>query len=216
MTCTTGRSTESIAFTYSNHDLANLALAGKRIFEICKAEPDFRLLNAFPYAPHLAFWLTHYGGMEFNNFVASSGGGKVLGTDGQLRLMRQIRPHVLIGMPTFLYHVMQQAVEEGIKCPDLRRIVLGGEKVAPGTRCKLARLAGKLGAASIDIVATYGFTEAKMAWTECPCPAGEQSGYHLYPDLGIFEVVDPKTGEAVGEGERGELVFTPLDSRGSV
>src|SRR6185312_13230336 len=43
MTCTTGRSSESIGFTYSNHDLANLALAGKRIFEICKAEPDFRL-----------------------------------------------------------------------------------------------------------------------------------------------------------------------------
>ena len=48
MTCTTGRSAESVAFTYSNHDLDNLALAGKRIFEICQAEADFRLLNTFP------------------------------------------------------------------------------------------------------------------------------------------------------------------------
>ena len=216
MTCTTGRSTESVAFTYTNHDLANLALAGRRIFEICNAEPDFRLLNTFPYAPHLAFWLTHYGGMEFTNFVLSSGGGKVLGTEGQLRFIRQLQPHVLIGMPTFLYHVLQQAVDEGVKCPTLCRIVLGGEKVAPGTRRKLARLAGKLGATSIDIVATYGFTEAKMAWSECPCPHGEQSGYHLYPDLGIVEVVDPKTGEQVPNGEAGEIVFTPLDSRGSV
>lgn len=216
MTCTTGRSTESIAFTYTNHDLANLASAGKRIFEICKAEPDFRLLSTFPYAPHLAFWLTHYGGMEFNNFVLSSGGGKVLGTEGQLRFIRQLQPHVLIGMPTFLYHVLQQAVDEGVKCPNLCRIVLGGEKVAPGTRRKLARLAGKLGAGSIDVVATYGFTEAKMAWTECPCPRGEQTGYHLYPDLGIVEVIDPKTGETMAPGEPGEIVFTPLDSRGSV
>jgi phenylacetate-CoA ligase len=216
MTCTTGRSTESIAFTYTNYDLANLASAGKRIFEICRAEPDFRLLNTFPYAPHLAFWLAHYGGMEFNNFVLSSGGGKVLGTEGQLRFMRQLQPHVLIGMPTFLYHVMQQAADEGVKCPNLCRIVLGGEKVAPGTRRKLARLAGKLGAASIEVVATYGFTEAKMAWTECPCPDGEQTGYHLYPDLGIVEVIDPKTGETMPPGEAGEIVFTPLDSRGSV
>jgi phenylacetate-CoA ligase len=216
MTCTTGRSAESVAFLYSNHDLGNLALAGKRIFEICEAEPDFRLLSTFPYAPHLAFWLAHYGGMDFNNFVVSSGGGKVLGTDGQLRLMRQVQPHVIIGMPTFLYHVLQQAVEEGVKCPNLRRIVLGGEKVAPGTRRKLARLAGKLGAESIDIVATYGFTEAKMAWTECPCALDEASGYHLYPDLGIFEVIDPKTGMALPNGEAGELVFTPLDSRGNV
>jgi len=216
MTCTTGRSAESVAFTYSNYDLANLALAGKRIFEICQAEPDFRLLNTFPYAPHLAFWLTHYGGMEFTNFVLSSGGGKVLGTDGQLRFIRQLQPNVIIGMPTFLYHVLSQAVNEGVKCPNLCRIVLGGEKVAPGTRRKLARLALELGAPSIDIVATYGFTEAKMAWTECPCPRGEQSGYHLYPDLGIIEIIDPKTGAVMPPGRPGEIVFTPLDSRGSV
>jgi phenylacetate-coenzyme A ligase PaaK-like adenylate-forming protein len=93
---------------------------------------------------------------------------------------------------------------------------LGGEKVAPGTRRKLARLARELGADSVDIVATYGFTEAKMAWTECPCPRGEQTGYHLYPDLGILEVVDPKTGAIMPSGQPGEIVFTPLDSRGSV
>src|SRR6185436_8505712 len=88
--------------------------------------------------------------------------------------------------------------------------------VAPGTRRKLARLARELGAENVDVVATYGFTEAKMAWTECPCPRGEQSGYHLYPDLGIVEVVDPKTGIAMPSGEPGEIVFTALDSRGSV
>ena len=216
MTCTTGRSSESVAFTYSNHDLANLALAGKRIFELCNAEPDFRLLSTFPYAPHLAFWLTHYGGMEFNNFVLSSGGGKVLGTEGQLRFIRQLQPHVIIGMPTFLYHVLRQAADEGVRCPNLCRIVLGGEKVAPGTRRKLARLARELGAEAIDVVATYGFTEAKMAWTECPCPRGQQSGYHLYPDLGIIEIIDPKTGETLPPGNPGEIVFTSLDSRGSV
>ena len=43
--------------------------------------------------------------------------------------------------------------------------------------------------------ATYGFTEAKMAWAECPFPVDETpSGYHLYPDQGILEVIDPKTG----------------------
>jgi len=154
--------------------------------------------------------------MEFTNFVLSSGGGKVLGTDGQLRFMRQLQPQVIMGMPTFLYHVLRQAVDEGLQCPNLRRIVLGGEKVAPGTRRKLARLARELGADAVDVIATYGFTEAKMAWTECPCPRGEQTGYHLYPDLGIVEVVDPKTGIARPSGEPGEIVFTPLDSRGSV
>jgi len=43
-----------------------------------------------------------------------------------------------------------------------------------------------------------------------------QSGYHLYPDLGIVEIVDPKTGQPVPNGQPGEIVFTPLAARGTV
>jgi len=65
-------------------------------------------------------------------------------------------------------------------------------------RRKLVNLARELGARETDVVATYGFTEAKMAWGECPCGLDDISaGYHLYPDLGIFEVINPKTGGAV-------------------
>ena len=88
-----------------------------------------RLANLFPYAPHLAFWQTHYGGMAFGVFTASTGGGKVMGTDGNIRLIRTLKPNVIIGMPTFIYHLMQQAAEEGVRCKNLRAIVLAGEKV---------------------------------------------------------------------------------------
>src|SRR5207302_6603560 len=74
-----------------------------------------------------------------------------------------------------------------------------------------------LGASDIDIFTTYAFTEAKVAWAECPHPPDRPSfGYHLYPDLGIIEIVNPLTGEPVGEGEPGEIVFTPLNARGTV
>jgi phenylacetate-coenzyme A ligase PaaK-like adenylate-forming protein len=99
----------------------------------------------------------------------------------------------------------------------LRKIVLGGEKVPDGMRRKLVNLTHKLGASDVTVLATYGFTEAKMAWAECPFPHGETpGGYHLYPDAGIVEVIDPKTGEVVPSGHPGELVFTPLDARGTV
>ena len=42
------------------------------------------------------------------------------------------------------------------------------------------------------------------------------SGFHLYPDLGIVELINPKTGERVPDGSPGEIVFTPLDARGTV
>jgi len=217
MTTTTGRSADPIPFLFSQHDLANLTLAGHRLFEVCGTQRPWRAVSLFPYAPHLAFWQTHYGATAFGVFVASTGGGKVMGTDGNLRLIQKVKPDVLIGMPTFLYHVLQQAVEQRLRCENLKRIVVGGEKVPDGMRRKLAGLAADLGAGEIDVLATYGFTEAKMAWSECPVALDQTpGGYHLFPDLGLFEVIDPKSGQTVPNGEPGELVFTPLDARGTV
>jgi len=217
MTSTTGRSADPVAFLYSEHDLHNLEIGGARIMEVCAGQRDWRLINMFPYAPHLAFWLAHYASTGFGIFTVGSGGGKVLGTDGNLRLMQKVQPDVLIGMPTFLYHVLQYAVDEGVRCTNLKRLVLGGEKAAEGIRRKLRNLAAKLGSPKVDVLATYGFTESKMAWAECPFPVDDSpSGYHLYPDQGIVEVIDPKTGLPLPEGEPGEIVFTPLDARGSV
>ncbi|MEM7600183.1 MAG: AMP-binding protein [Verrucomicrobiota bacterium] len=216
MTSTTGRSAEPIPFLYSQHDLDNLALTGRRLMEVCDSRPDFRHFNLFPFAPHLAFWQAHYAGLGYNTFTLSTGGGKVMGTEGNVRLLDKINPDALIGMPTFIYHVLQVAVEKGLHCPNIRRIVLGGEKVPEGLRRKLRALCAELGSGKVEVMATYGFTEAKMAFPECPSNGGEATGYHLYPDLGIVEVIDPDTGEVVPDGEPGEVVFTPLDSRGSV
>ncbi|KKW13294.1 MAG: phenylacetyl-CoA ligase (phenylacetic acid catabolism), partial [Parcubacteria group bacterium GW2011_GWC2_49_9] len=57
----------------------------------------------------------------------------------------------------------------------------------------------------------YAFTEAKTAWIQCH----ESEGYHLYPDLDFFEVID-KDGNRVPDGHPGELVYTSLDWRGTL
>ena len=174
------------------------------------------MLNMFPFAPHLAFWQTHYAGTAFGVFMLSSGGGKAVGTDGNIRMLRKLNPDVLIGMPTFVYHVLREAALDGVRCDKLRGIVLGGEKVPQGLRRKLSECASQLGAEDINVISTYGFTEAKVAWCECLFPVGaEPSGYHLYPDLGIVEVIDPETGAPREDGQAGEIVYTSLDARGS-
>ena len=217
MTSTTGRSTEPVPFLYTQHDLDNLETAGRRMMEICDSRAEWKHLNLFPFAPHLAFWQAHYAGLGYNTFCLSTGGGKVMGTDGNVRLLDKIQPDALIGMPTFIYHVMQESVARGVKCPTLKRIVLGGEKVPDGMRRKLRALCAELGSPEVAVMATYGFTEARMAWPECPFGVAEESGgYHLYPDLGLVEVIDPASGMPVPDGTGGEIVFTPLDGRGSV
>jgi phenylacetate-coenzyme A ligase PaaK-like adenylate-forming protein len=216
LTFTTGRSAEPTSFFYTQHDLANLTTAARRMVEVCNSKPDDRLLNTLPFAPHLAFWFAHYAGTEAGIMTLSSGGGKVMGTEGNIRLLRHFKPNVIIGIPTFIYHLMHQAVEQGVHCENLKGIVLAGEKVSDGLRHKLRDLATELGGQDVHILATYGFTEAKQAWTECSSKGQVSSGYHLYPDLGIMEVIDPVTGRPVGPGQPGELVFTPLDARGTV
>lgn len=217
MTATTGRSTESVAFLYTQHDIRHLGIGSGRIAELGGRTRDDRMLNMFPFAPHLAFWYMFYAGIDRNIFCLSTGGGKVMGTEGNLRAMQKIRPSVITGMPTFVYHVLSEAVNEGLRLEGIKCILLGGEKVADGTRRKLAELAAQVGSPDVQVVATYGFTEAKLAWAECPFPPGHTpSGYHLFPDLGIFEVIDPETGKTVPDGTGGEIVYTPLEQRGTV
>jgi phenylacetate-coenzyme A ligase PaaK-like adenylate-forming protein len=64
------------------------------------------------------------------------------------------------------------------------------------------------------VLSVYGFTEARICFPECPAPV--PSGFHIFPDLCIVETIDPETGDPVAEGEKGEIVYTAIDGRGSV
>ncbi len=217
MTATTGRSSDPVPFLYTHHDIANLETTGARLMDICDSRKDYRHLNVFPFAPHLAFWQMHYAGLAFNTFSLSTGGGKGVGTEGNVAMIRKLKPDAIIGMPTFIYHLFNAVVEEGFHWPNLHRIVLGGEKAPRGLREKLRALAEKFGSTDLRIMSTYGFTEAKAAWPECAFgKPGEPTGFHTFPDMGIVEIIDPDTLEPVGDGEPGEIVFTPLNARGTV
>jgi phenylacetate-coenzyme A ligase PaaK-like adenylate-forming protein len=159
----------------------------------------------------------HYAGVNHNTFALSTGGGKCMGTEGNIKAILKLKPHVLVAMPKFMYHVLQQATDEKVRFEGVRLICLGGEKVPDGMRRKLSAMCAELGSPNVQVIATYGFTEAKLAFTECPFTPGQPSpGYHLYPDMGIVEVVNPETGEPVPDGVGGEIVWTPLDARGTV
>ncbi|MFT4638892.1 MAG: phenylacetate-CoA ligase [Verrucomicrobiales bacterium] len=216
LTSTTGRSTAPVPFLYTRHDIQNLKIAGRRLMTVCDSVQDNKHMNLFPFAPHLAFWQMHYAGIGATTFNLSTGGGKTMGTIGNVQLLGRFKPDALIGMPTFIYHMLNIAIDEGIENPNIKRVVLGGEKVPDGMRRKLRSLCGKLGSTDVHVMATYGFTEAKMAMPECSAPEGNDAwGYHLYPDLLYIEIIDPDTGEILPDNTPGEIVATALDSRGS-
>lgn len=90
----------------------------------------------------------------------------------------------------------------------MKRLVLGGEKVPQGMRRKLLEMMHVLGSDGRAVMATYGLTEAEMAWLEYPGTEGRGgTGYHLSPDLVLVEVIDPETGLAVDDACPGEIVI---------
>lgn len=217
LTSTTGRSAAPVPFLYTAYDLARLTEGGRRLMQLCQSDAPFRHVNTFPFAPHLAFWQAHYAGMGHNTFVLSTGGGKTIGTKGNIGIIDKIDPDAIIAMPTFLYHLLQEGTAAGSSWKNLKRLVLGGEKVPTGMRRKLRQLCTEMGAPDVSIMSTYGFTEAKLAFTECLPTNGEQpSGFHVYPDMCFIEIIDPETQQRVPHGQPGEIVLTHLDSRGTI
>lgn len=208
---TTGRSTSQIPFLYTFHDIETLRLTGQRIFETIGATKDDIVVNAFPFAPHLAFWLAYNTTINSNVLTLHTGGGKLLGTEKIMNAVESLQATVLIIMPGYGYHLLREAVEQKRDFSSLRIVVFGGERVSPGLRRKIKGLLARLGAKNVRVLATYALTEAKTAWVQCH----EESGYHLYPDLELIELVD-RDGNVVEEGKPGEIVYTSLGWRGSV
>ena len=217
VTFTTGRSADPVVFTYTPYDLAILSESGGRMLDVHGIhDPLARIVNTFPFAPHLAFWMAALAGFETGRMMLSTGGGKVMGTAGNLRLMERMQPTVLIGTPGFIYHLVREGAEKGVKLAEVNLVILGAEKVTPGLKEKMGEALARMGSRNVTISGTYGFTEARMAFSECPASHAESPGYHTFPDLGVFEVVDPESGRVLGEGETGELVYTPIDGHGTV
>ena len=217
LTFTTGRSSAPVLFAYTAHDLDLLGESGARLLDVFAVpEEGARLVSMIPFAPHLAFWQVTFGAIHSTRLVIPTGGGKVMGTSGNVKMLERFQPTGIVGVPGFVYHVLREAEEKRVDLASVKQIFLGAEKVTPGLKIKMAEALEACGARDVSILGTYGFTEARMAFGECPTSYTTTSGYHLYPDLGVFELVDPLTGEPVGEGETGEIVYTPIAGHGTI
>lgn len=205
---TTGRTSNSVPILYTAFDLERLKEAGRRMMGIFGIKSNEILLNGFPYAPHLAFWQTAYAANAMNLMALHSGGGKIFGTEKIIKSIENLKASVLAFMPGYAYHLLRRAKEINANLSSVKYVIFGGERVSEGLRERIRELIGKK---NVKILSTYAFTEGKVAWSQC----SEREGYHLYPDMEFIEIVDKK-GERVSEGEKGEIVYTSLDFRGTI
>ncbi|AKG92171.1 phenylacetate-CoA ligase [Geoglobus ahangari] len=143
----------------------------------------------------------HYAGERIGAMVVPSGTGN---TEKQLQYMLDFGTTVIHATPSYALRIKEVAEERGIdpKSLPLRIGCFGAEPWSDNTRKRLED------AFDIKAFDSYGLSEMNGPGVAFECE--EQNGLHIWHDHYFVEVVDPETGEPLAEGERGELVLTPL------
>jgi phenylacetate-coenzyme A ligase PaaK-like adenylate-forming protein len=123
-----------------------------------------------------------------------------------LRRMDEEKITALVGVPVqvlALARIWQRMGEK--KCTPPRRILLSTDHVPDAIVSVLKNIWG------CEVFNHYGMTEMGLGGG-VSCRA--QMGYHLREADFYFEIVDPKTGIPLPDGETGEVVFTTLTRQG--
>lgn len=129
-------------------------------------------------------------------------------TDKQLQMMMDLRSTVLTATSSYALLLAEEIEKRGIKDKiHLKKGVIGSERWGEKMR---RRIANELGVSLYDI---YGLTEIYGPGIGISCDY--ECGMHMWTDFMFYELIDPKTGEHVEEGEVGELVITTLQKEGA-
>ena len=129
-------------------------------------------------------------------------------TEKQLRMMQDLKSTVLCATSSYALLLAEEIAERGIRdriC--LRKGVIGSERWGDKMR---QRIANELG---VDLYDIYGLTEVYGPGIAINCQA--QGAMHYWDDFIYLEIVDPKTGEVLPDGEVGEIVITTLRKQGA-
>ncbi len=161
------------------------------------------VMCAFSYGPWIGFWSGFYAAQELGCLLFPAGG---FTTEQRIDALLTYPITVLGCTPSYALYVAESAKKRGIdlaKESQIRITWHTGEPGAsiPATKKKIEDAFGA------DVFDLPGLTELAAWGFSCT----EHSGIsHVHEDYCYPEVLDLETGESVGPGGEGELVFTSL------
>jgi phenylacetate-CoA ligase len=186
---------------YTKHDVDNWSESIARGLMSCGITQDDTVQVAYTYGLFTGGLGLHYGAERMGATVVPSSTGN---SERQLDLIKTLNVKAIACTPSYLMHLGEVAAKMGIdirKDTQLRIGVLGAEPWSDGMR---DRIYEALGVKGINI---YGTSELSgPLWCECE----QQNGMHVWSDMALVEIIDPKTGKKAAPGEKGELVITML------
>ena len=129
-------------------------------------------------------------------------------TSKQLKMMMDLGSTVLCATSSYALLLAEEIARRKIKDKiKLRKGVIGSERWGDKMR---ARIADELGVELYDI---YGLTEIYGPGIGINCQ--HEEAMHYWDDFIYLEIIDPRTGKVLPDGEIGEIVITTLRKQGA-
>lgn len=194
-----------VIIPYTRQDVEDWAELFKRCYETAGITNRDRIHVTPGYGLWTAGIGFQNGAEKLGAMVIPMGPGN---THKQIRMMQDLKSTVLCATSSYALLLAEEIEKRGIKDTiHLKKGVIGSERWGDKMR---RRIANELGVELYDI---YGLTEIYGPGIGMSCE--HQCGMHYWDDFVYFEIINPKTGEVLPDGEYGELVITTLKKQGA-
>ena len=194
-----------VIIPYTQKDVDDWAIQFARCYEYAGVTPEDRV----QITPGYGLWTAGIGfqaGCERLGAMAiPMGPGN---TEKQLQFMMDMGSTVLTATASYALLLSEEVERRGIKDKiKLKKLITGSERSGEKIR---KRIIDSLGVEYYDI---YGLTEVYGPGIGISCKHGHEM--HVWSDFVFLEIIDPKTGKVLPDGEWGEIVLTTLVKEGA-
>ena len=200
---TTGKPT---VVGYTPKDIDTWADVMARSIRASGGPPGMKVHVAYGYGLFTGGLGAHYGAERLGCTVIPISGGM---TERQVALIADFEPDIIMVTPSYMLAILDEFRAKGIdpRASSLEVGIFGAEPWTNSMRAEIEQ------AFDMDAVDIYGLSEVIGPGVANEC-VETKDGLHVWEDHFYPEIIDPQTGQALPDGERGELVFTSLTKEG--
>jgi len=196
---TTGKPT---VVGYTRNDIDTWSHVMARSIRASGARPGDLVHVSYGYGLFTGGLGAHYGAEQLGLTVVPFGGGQ---TERQVQLIHDFRPDIIMVTPSYMLAIADEFERQGLD-PAQSSLRLGIFGAEPWTNDMRQAIEQRMGIDAVDI---YGLSEVMGPGVANEC-VETKDGPTIWEDHFYPEIVNPRSGEPVPDGEFGELVFTSL------
>jgi phenylacetate-CoA ligase len=196
---TTGKAT---VVGYTQNDLKRWSDLVARSIRAAGGRAGMKVHIAYGYGLFTGGLGAHYGAEAAGCTVIPMSGGQ---TERQVQLIRDFAPEIIMVTPSYMLAILDEFKRQGVdpRSTNLKVGIFGAEPWGEGMRAEIES------AFRIDACDIYGLSEV-MGPGVAQEFAATKDGPTIWEDHFLPEIVDPRSGERLADGEEGELVLTSL------